>query len=455
MINSKGLAFELINNGTAYRVRKGTVSAGDVIIPASYNDTSASKTPGGSLPVMEIGSGNDISVEDGAFYETKITSITIPAGVTTIGQHAFLLCENLASVTIPASVISIGDKAIRSGLYNSSIGYVFAGCSRLTSIKVDANNPRFSSEGGMLYNKAKTLLLAYPGAKGNVKIPEGVLVLFEIAFHGSKMNSITIPASVTEIGEAVFCYNFSLSSVNFAAGSHLKTIGYNAFNGCKSLTSITIPDGVKSIEFGAFSDCASLASIKIPASVTFIGDDAFEKTAWLKKQPDGLVYAGKFLYKYKGTMSDNTVINNIRADTVAIVGGAFSWCENLTGVTIPSGVTFIGNLAFSFCENLTSITIPSSVTFIGENAFYGCTGLTSVTIPSGVTTIGQEAFRDCSNIKSITIPASVKHVGKWAFHNWTSSQTINVHGKANQAADAAWDADWRSDCNALINYLGG
>ena len=298
-------------------------------------------------------------------------------------------------------------------------------------------------------------MLVYPGAKGNVKIPEGVLVLFEIAFHGSKMESITIPASVTEIGEAAFCYNFSLSAVNFAAGSSLKTIGCNAFNGCKSLTSITIPDGVNSIEFGAFSDCANLASIKIPASVTFIGDSAFDKTAWFKKQPDGLVYAGKFLYKYKGTMPDYAVIKNIRADTFAIAGGAFSWCENLFGVIIPSSVTFIGNLAFSWCENLASVTIPSSVTFIGDNAFYGCTGLTSVTIQDGVTTIGQEAFRDCSNITSITIPASVKHVGKWAFHNWTSSQTINVQGMAKQAADAAWDADWRSECNALINYLGG
>ena len=454
MINSKGLAFELINNGKAYRVRKGAVSAGDVVIPASYNDTSASKAPAGSLPVKEVGSGDDVSVEDGAFYETNITGITIPAGVTSIGQHAFLLCASLTSVTIPASVTSIGDKAIRNGLYNSSISYVFAGCSELTSIKVDANNPRFSSEGGILYNKEKTLLLAYPGARGNVKIPEGVLVLFEIAFHGSKMNSITIPASVTEIGEAAFCYNFSLSAVNFAAGSHLKTIGYNAFNGCKSLTGITIPDGVKSIEFVAFSDCTSLADIKIPASVTFIDDSAFDKTAWLKSQPDGLVYAGKFLYKYKGTMPANTVINNIRADTVAIVGGAFSWCENLTGITIPAGVTFIGDNAFSWCENLTGITIPAGVTFIGDNAFYGCTGLRNVTIPSSVTTIGQEAFRDCSNITSITIPASVNHVGKWAFHNWTSSQTINVYGKANQVADAAWDPDWRSDCNALINYLG-
>lgn len=453
MTNPKGLAFELINNGTAYRVRKGEVTSGDVIIPASYSDTS-NKPSGGVLPVTEVGSGNDVSVDDGAFYETNIKSVTIPAGVLSIGQHAFLLCENLQSVTIPASVLSIGDRAIRGGLYNSSIGYAFAGCSALTSIKVDANNPRFSGEGGILYNKEKTLLLAYPGARGNVKIPEGVLVLSEIAFHGSKMTGITIPASVTEIGEAAFCYNFSLSAVNFAPNSRLKTIGYNAFNGCKSLANIAIPEGVKSIEFGAFCDCSTLASVKIPESVTFIGDSAFDKTAWLKKQPDGMVYAGKFLYKFKGTMPENAVIKSVKADTAAIVGGAFSWCENLKGIAIPPGVKYIGDNAFSWCENLSIISIPPSVTFIGDNAFYGCTGLKDIKLPQGVTAIGQETFRDCSNIKSITIPPSVKHVGKWAFHNWTSAQTINIHGTENQAADAAWDSEWRSDCSALINYLG-
>jgi len=103
---------------------------------------------------------------------------------------------------------------------------------------------------------------------------------------------------------------------------------------------------------------------------------------------------------------------------------------NAANVTIPAGVTSIGNWAFSGCTDLTSVTIPTGVTSIGNNAFYRCTGLTSVTIPAGVTSIGS-----------------------WAFSDWTSSQTINIQGKANQAAaDAAWGADWRAECYARIVY---
>ncbi|MBR4720542.1 MAG: leucine-rich repeat domain-containing protein, partial [Clostridia bacterium] len=131
------------------------------------------------------------------------------------------------------------------------------------------------------------------------------------------------------------------------------SIGERAFEGCYSLTTITIPDSVTSIGEAAFRDCNSLTSITIPDSVTSIGDDAFRN------------------------------------------------CESLTSITIPDSVTSIGGSAFSYCRSLTSITIPDSVTSIGEGAFYGCRSLTSITIPDSVTSIGERAFFWCSNLTDV------------------------------------------------------
>ena len=138
-------------------------------------------------------------------------------------------------------------------------------------------------------------------------------------------------------------------------GYPVTQIGWSAFSGCTSLTSITIPYGVVSIGWKAFFGCTSLTSITIPEDVTSIGESAFES------------------------------------------------CTSLTSITIPESVTYLGWKAFSGCTSLTSITIPGSVTSIGSSAFSDCTSLTSITIPDSVTRIGSYAFSGCTGLKLITI----------------------------------------------------
>ena len=279
-----------------------------------------------------------------------------------------------------------------------------------------------------------------------VTIGENVKNIPDYAFYGCKgLTSITIPNSVTSIGRYAFDGCTGLTSIEI--GNSVTSIGYCAFDNCTGLTSITIPNSVTSIGENAFRDCNRLTSIEIPNSVTSIGQGAFSGTAWYNNQPDGVVYAGKMLYGYKGTMPSNTSIT-IKEGTLGIVDYAFYECYGLTSITIPNSVTSIGEYAFQYCYGLTSITIPNSVTSIGNGAFYasrlrsvvignsvtnigyqafyGCFRLTSITIPNSVTSIGYQAFYGCTGLTSVEIPNSVKYIGQEAFYNCAGLTSITI-----------------------------
>ena len=124
-------------------------------------------------------------------------------------------------------------------------------------------------------------------------------------------------------------------------------IGNYTFDGCYKLTSVSIPDSVKSIGDYVFCGCGKLTSVNIPNSVTSIGGDAFSGTSWYFNQPDGLVYAGKVAYKYKGDMPDGTSVT-IKNGTKGIADYAFLTGVFLKSVTIPDSVTWIGEQACGF-----------------------------------------------------------------------------------------------------------
>ena len=314
--------------------------------------------------------GNSVtSIGDNAFYSCSgLTSVTIGNSVTSIGYYAFYSCSGLTSVTIPNSVTSIGGYAFNdcSGLTSVTIGNsvtsigdrAFYECSSLENINVELGNNNYSSIDGILYNKDQTSLLCCPGAKISVTIPNSVTSIGNYAFsYCSGLTSVTIPNSVTSIGDDAFSSCIGLTSVTI--GNSVTSIGDWAFSYCSGLTSVTIPNSVTSIGDDAFSYCSGLTSVTIPNSVTSIGDSAF------------------------------------------------SCCIGLTSVTIGNSVTSIGDRAFGHCSGLTSVTIPNSVTSIGNYAFGHCSGLTSVTIGNSVTSIGENAFRYCDEIKDIYMQCEV------------------------------------------------
>ena len=244
------------------------------------------------------------------------------------------------------------------------------------------------------------------------------------AFEGcSSLTSLTIPSSVTSIGAFAFKGCSGLTSLTIPSG--VTSIGNSAFEGCSSLTSLTIPSSVTSIGAFAFKGCSGLTSLTIPSGVTSIGESAFWDCSGLTSLIilSSVTRISREAFRYCSGLTSLIIPSSV----TSIDEQAFWGCSGLTSLTIPSSVTSIGYAAFYDCSSLTSLTIPSSVTSIGRSAFSGCSGLTSLTIPSGVTSIGEAAFSGCSGLTSLTIPSSVTSIGRSAFSGCSGLTSIYVY----------------------------
>ncbi len=406
-------------------------------------------TEDGTLTITGTG-----EMYSGAFdNNTQIITVVLPEGLTSIGGYAFRGCTSLTDITIPYGVTAIGYDAFYgcTGVTNvtipSSVTYIygdaFYNCTAITDVYYDGTPEQWMNISIEYGNQPLTnarlhfgdvVYLGYGKCGENltyVITEDGTLTvtgtgeMYDGAFYNKSFNESIINAvlsdGVTSIGLLSFGDCSNLTSITIP--SSVTSIGDSAFRRT-GLTSVTIPNSVTSISARAFYGCTSLISITIPSSVTSIGYEAFCGCTSLKTAviSNGVPYIGESMFSGCTDLTSVTIPNNV----TSIGDSAFYGCAGLTSVTIPNSVTSIGDSAFYGCTGLTSVTIPHSVMSIGQQAFFGCTALTSVTIPNSVTSIGDNAFRNCKSLTSITIPDSVTSIGSYLFEDCTNLSSVTL-----------------------------
>lgn len=262
-----------------------------------------------------------------------LPEIELPEDLETVGEGALMNCLSLTSVVIPASVTEMGDRP-------------FSGDWALKTVEIKGNVPRLSSS----------------------------------SFHEcDALQEVLITGSVGTIGDDAFMDLDSLERVQIASG--LKTIGKRAFWLCDNLTTVSLPDGVTSIGEEAFKECSSLTTINLPNSITTIGANAFNGT-------------------------------------------------KLTGpLNIPSSLVSLGDNAFHGCGGITgTLVFPAAMENISTNVFAGCSGIEEIVLPRGVLTIGAGAFNNCSGVQRLWLTNSIQSIGANAFAGMKSLKKVYFSG---------------------------
>lgn len=344
----------------------------------------------GTLTISGTGDMYDYTAETqpfGAFREA-IETVVMDSGITGIGDYAFYGCSALKQITIPENVTSIGDCAFSGSALErvtvpagvTHIGsLVFASCSGLTEITVDADNTVYASEDGVLFNHAKTTLIAAPGSiSGAYTIPSGVSAIASGAFAGCRsLTEITIPTSITSIGEYAFSRCDRLMEVYYRGSQ----------------------SGWDKISIGSNNDPLAEALLYCALVSHSFGDGL----VWELTEEGVLTISGE------GEIPDFQENTQPWADVRS----------DITTVIVESGITAVGRYAFSGCVNMTDVSLPSTVTVLGDYAFYGCSSLTGVAIPDGVSELGWydhvytgtyycSVFTDCTSLASVEIGAKLE-----------------------------------------------
>ena len=377
---SYGLAYSLNSDGKGYTVvGMGDCIDKDLIIPSTYK----------GLPVNAIG-------EKAFNGNTDITYVLIDRAVTSIGQGAFNLCSSLINVyyngtkeeweTLCSSIGVSNDYLIDAKVYYFSQTQPEEGF--FWHFDTDGKTPvswgvESDYSVGLKYSlntdeKGYTVVGIGYCEDTDLVIPATyrglpVTAIGSNAFESVRsFKSVSIPASVTTIGEKAFAH-CGVTSVTFATNSQLTTVDRYAFFSSSSLQSIALPDGVTTIGEAAFNGCNNITSISIPDSITTIENRALDFDSSAFTVYNNAKYLGNSTNPYLVLVKaiDTSITTcNIHTDAKLIYAFAFTDCTLLASVAIPDSVTIIGNSVFYKCDALESLIIGSGVTSIGNGIIY-------------------------------------------------------------------------------------
>ena len=352
-----------------------------------------------------------IGIENGIIERrSNIKQITVPDGVTKLGENAFKGCRELENIELPQTVQTIGDSA-------------FEDCYKLQHIELPDNLKKIGESAFRNCINLKDIELpeglkilrggTFSGCHSleYVNIPISIISINGYTFEECKsLKKITLHEGMEEIFAGAFLNCQGLEEVEMKEGINL--IGNEAFSGCENIKSINIPDTVEKIGYRAFYSCKNLEDIKMSDGIKYVGTEAFNETKYYIENlsDNNDIYIGKVLIKYNRGSSDIKV----REGTRVIANGACAGKQNLFSAELPESLVCIGDEAFAECNELKNVNIPSKLEEINARAFYACK-IESIDISETVSLIGFRSFENCARLQEVKMSHTPKKSKYWCF----------------------------------------
>ena len=398
---------------------------------------------------------------DSAFRQcANLKEITLPDALNTIGDAVFLKCSALYRVSLPDSVTSVGKSVF---FYNNDItveirknsGAVADGLLKQQGVHHVIIDADITAIGNNVFDSCYELSTVTYGNEavnpGEYKLSPAIKTIGSEAFKDNAMlRNLIVPDTLEKIGEKAF-YNVIQSMYNckevtvtfyFVNG----TISENVLKS-QNICYIFVGDGISVIGTEAFNNCKSLKTVSLPDTVSTIGDNVFAASngdivlifRGVDEVIDNSVCDGKLdgvahLIVDKGVkkISDSAFSNNpllvdlIISDAVTIGNYAFYNDIAINRVTIESQLYSIGNHAFDSCKSIPQVVLPETVREIGSHAFYDCNSMKSINVPVGVAAIKEYTFFGCASLLDISIPDTVLSVGDYAYYGCVVAKTLDL-----------------------------
>lgn len=339
-------------------------------------------------------------------YATKMTSISLPEGLTSIGARTFQGCSNLEwDVKFPSTLTSIGDNA-------------FNGCGKITGNLDEIMNSNVK------YGKG--VFMRCNSLTGNIETLIGMLdenetVISESLFSGfsGATGNLVIPARITKIEDNAFYGCSGINSISFESSDTLKSIGNYSFYQCTGLNgNLNLPSSVESIGEYAFYENTGITSLDLPDSLSSMGQ-----------------YAFAYCKNLGGNVNISENLNKLENDV-------FNFCSNLTDVIFKNNhnksTTEIGDYAFRNCSNLKNITLPDKLSIIGIGTFYNCNALKTLYLPNSLNIINTGAFNNCSNLNITHWSNNLQTIEPNAFLNCKSLTILPDLSSLNTIEESAF-----------------